>query len=182
MRLQHALPVFAIVLMTASITSAHASAGAQTPAGAQPPAGGQPPAAGGRGAAPAEPHNLKVLPTSTTTAQILPIMRNFSAALGTNCGHCHVWTAAGDPSNDYAADTKPAKVVARVMMQMVGEINQKLAANIQKPADQLTAVGCMTCHRGEIIPKLPPPAARGAGAGAPPAGAPPAGAPPAPGR
>jgi hypothetical protein len=68
------------------------------------------------------------------------------------------------------------------MMQMVGEINQKLAANIKKPADQLTAVGCMTCHRGEAIPKLPPPApapARGAApGGAPAGGAPAGGAPP----
>jgi hypothetical protein len=150
----------------------------------------QPPAAGGgqRGTPPAEPHNLKVLPASTTTAQILPIMRNFAAALGTNCGYCHVWTAAGDPSNDYAADTKQPKLVARVMMQMVSEVNQKLAASIKKPADQLTTVGCMTCHRGEAIPKLPPPAAAparggpgGAAPGATPPGAPPP-PPPPPGR
>jgi len=123
---------------------------------------------GQRGAAPPEPHNLKVLPASTTTAQILPIMRNFAAALGTNCGYCHVWTGAGLPTNDYATDEKPAKEVARVMMRMAGEVNNTLAANIKKPADQLTRVQCMTCHRGEAIPKLPPPA--------PPAGAaPPAG-------
>jgi hypothetical protein len=167
MRLNHAVSVIGIVMVAASI------AAAQTPAGGQAPAGG-----GQRGAAPPEPHNLKVLPASTTTAQILPPMRAFAAALGTNCGYCHVWTAAGDPSNDYAADTKPTKLVARVMMQMVGEINQKLAANIKKPADQLTAVGCMTCHRGEAIPKVPPPAPA-PGRGAAPAGAPPASIPPA---
>jgi hypothetical protein len=134
----------------------------------------QAPAAGGggqRGAAPPEPHNLKVLPASTTTAAILPIMRNFSAALGTNCGYCHVWTGPGLPTNDYASDEKPAKEVARVMMRMAGEVNQNLAANIKKPADQLTRVQCMTCHRGEAIPKLPPPAPAAAPAG----GAPPAG-------
>jgi len=123
-----------------------------------------------RGAAPApppEPHNLKVLPATTTTAQILPIMRAFSAALGTNCGYCHAWTAPGAATNDFASDAKPAKQVARVMMQMAGEINQKLAANIQKPADQLTRVQCMTCHRGAAIPTLPPPAAPAAPAGAP---------------
>jgi hypothetical protein len=173
MRLTRAIFVLGIVTVTASITAAQAPAGGQAPA---PAAGGQ------RGAPVPEPHNLKVLPATTTTAQILPIMRTFSAALGTNCGYCHVWTAAGDPSNDYAADTKPTKLVARVMMQMVSEINQKLAANIKKPADQLTAVGCMTCHRGEAIPKLPPPPAppaRGAGpAGAPP----PTTTPPPPGR
>jgi hypothetical protein len=142
----------------------------------------QEPARGGgqRGAAPPEPHNLKVLPASTTTAQILPPMRSFAAALGTNCGYCHVWTSAGDPSNDYAADTKTPKLVARVMMQMVNDINQRLAANIKKPADQITQVQCMTCHRGEAIPKLPPPPARGAAPGGAGAGA--GGATPPPGR
>ena len=140
-------------------------------AAAQAPEGGQ------RGAAPApppEPKNLQVLPKTMTTAQILPIMRAFSAALGTNCGYCHVWTGPGLPTNDYAADTKPAKQVARVMMQMANEVNTKLAANIQKPADQLTRVQCMTCHRGAAIPVLPPPAPAPGAAPASPA-APPAG-------
>jgi len=143
-----------------------------TIAAAQAPAGG-----GQRGAPPPEPTNLQVLPKTMTTAQILPIMRNFAAALGTNCGYCHVWTGAGLPTNDYAADTKPAKLVARVMIQMSNEINEKLAANIKKPASELTRVQCMTCHRGAAIPVLPPPApAPGAPAapGAAPAGAPPA--------
>jgi hypothetical protein len=157
MRFRHVVVAWGALAM---VTLAGSLAMAQAPAG-----GGQ------RGAAPPEPHNLKVLPASTTTATILPIMRNFAAALGTNCGYCHVWTGAGLPTNDYASDEKPAKEVARVMMRMAGEVNQNLAANIKKPADQLTRVQCMTCHRGEAIPKLPPPAPAAAPAGAaPPAG------------
>jgi hypothetical protein len=133
----------------------------------------QPPAPAGRGAAPPEPTNLKVFPAGTTTAQLLPAMRAFSAALGTNCGYCHVWTGPGLPTNNYASDEKPAKEVARVMMRMATEVNNNLAANIKgKPAAEITRVQCMTCHRGEAIPKLPPPAPAGA---APAAGAPPAG-------
>ena len=45
------------------------------------------------------------------------------------------------------------------MMQMTGEINAKLAANIKKPADQLARVECSTCHRGAAIPVNPPPPA-----------------------
>ena len=127
---------------------------------------------GGAPAAPPEPTNLKVLPPNTTTAQLLPAMRAFAAALGTNCGYCHVWTGPGLPTNNYASDEKPAKEVARVMMRMATEVNNTLAANIKKPAADLTRVQCMTCHRGEAIPKLPPPAPAGA---APAAGAPPAG-------
>ena len=122
----------------------------------------------GRGTPPPEPTNLKVLPANTTTAQLLPAMRSFAAALGTNCGYCHVWTGAGLPTNNYASVEKAPKEVARVMMRMVGTVNQALAANIKKPADQVTKVECMTCHRGKAIPELPPPAAP-AGA-APPAG------------
>ena len=157
MRFRHVVGALAMVALAGSLAMAQAPEGR---------GGGQ------RGAAPPEPHNLKVLPTSTTTADILPIMRNFSAALGTNCGYCHVWTGPGLPTNDYASDEKPAKEVARAMMRMAGTINQTIAANIKKPADQITRVQCMTCHRGAAIPTLPPPAPAGA---APAAGAPPAG-------
>ena len=127
---------------------------------------------GRRGAAPAappEPTNLKVLPAGTTTAQLLPAMRAFAAALGTNCGYCHVWTGPGLPTNNYASDEKAPKEVARVMLRMVGDINNTLKSNIKgKAADQITQVQCMTCHRGKAIPELPPPAAPAGGA--PPAG------------
>ena len=152
MRLRHvsvACGAVAMVALAGSLVMAQERAGAPAP--------------------PPEPHNLKVLPATTTTANILPIMRNFSAALGTNRGYCHVWTGPGLPTNDYASDAKPAKEVARVMMRMATTVNQNLAENIKKPANELTRVQCMTCHRGEAIPKLPPPA--------PPAGAAPAAAP-----
>jgi hypothetical protein len=129
-----------------------------------------PPAAGGqRGAPPPEPTNLQVLPKTMPTAQVLPIMRNFAAALGTNCGYCHVWTGPGLPTNDYASDSKPAKEVARHMMRMANSFNEQLAANIKKPAAELTRVQCMTCHRGAAIPVLPPPPPPAAAPGAAPA-------------
>jgi hypothetical protein len=152
---------------------------------AQAPAGGQAPAAGGQRAAPAPPKNLQVLPKDMPAGQVVTIMRGFTTALGVQCGYCHVFEGAGNPANDMAADTKTPKLVARVMMQMANEINQKLAANIKKPADQLTVVGCMTCHRGQAIPTIPPPPPapqRGAGReGAAPGAAAPA-TPPPPGR
>jgi hypothetical protein len=92
-------------------------------------------------------------------------MRNFTAALGVQCGYCHAWEGPGNAANDMASDAKTPKLVARVMMQMTGEVNQKIAANIKKPASELTAVGCMTCHRGQAIPTLPPPAPAAAGGG-----------------
>lgn len=143
-----------IVVVTASL------AAAQAPAGGGQRAGGAPPA---------PMKNLQVLPKDMPQPQVVAIMRNINAALGVQCGHCHVWTKPGDPSNDMAADTKIEKTVARVMMQMTGDINTRLAANIKKPADQIVKVECATCHRGEAIPVNPPPPPAPAPAAAPPA-------------
>ena len=132
---------------------------------------------GGTPAPPPEPKNLQVLPKTMTTQQILPIMRNFAAALGTNCGYCHQWTGPGAAGNDFSVDVKPAKETARVMMRMANDINNTLRTNIKgKAADQITRVQCMTCHRGKAIPEVPAPAPA-AERGAPPAAgaAPPAG-------
>lgn len=121
-------------------------------------AAGQAPAAGGQragGAPPAPMKNLQILPKDMPQPEVVAIMRAFNAALGVQCGHCHVWTKPGDPSNDMAADTKTEKLVARVMMQMTSDINAKLAASIKKPA--VARVECATCHRGEAIPVTPPP-------------------------
>ena len=155
MRFRHVIGALAMVALAGSLAMAQApKASAAARAGAPPP----------------EPKNLQVLPKTMTTAQILPIMRNFSAALGTNCGYCHVWTGPGLPTNDYAADTKPAKEVAR-RHDADGHRGQRQARgqHQEKPADQLTRVQCMTCHRGAAIPTLPPPApAAGAAPARPP--------------
>ena len=134
------------------------AAAAQTP-----PAGGQ--RAGG--AAPAPFKNLQVLPKDIPRPQLTEIMQGFNAALGVQCAYCHNFVAPGNPANDMASDDKTPKLVARVMMQMTGDINSRLAANIKKPADQLTRVACATCHRGAAIPVVPPAPAPGAPAAAP---------------
>ncbi len=150
--------VLGIVVLTGSL------AAGQTPA----------PAGGGQraGGPPAPMKNLQVLPKDTPQPQVIAIMRAFNFALGVECGHCHIWTKPGDPSNDMAADTKIEKTVARAMMVMTNEINTKVAASIKKPADQVARVECTTCHRGAAIPvtpPTPPPPARGAAPATPPA-------------
>ena len=109
--------------------------------------------------------NLQVLPKDMPQPEVVALMRAFNAALGVQCGHCHVWTKPGDPTNDMAADTKAEKTVARVMMQMTNDINTKLAANIKKPADQIAKVEMrdVPSRRGDSRHAPPPPApARGA--------------------
>ena len=149
---RHIVTALGIVFLTGSF------AAAQAPAGGGQRAGGAPPA---------PMKNLQVLPKDMPQPQVVAIMRNFNAALGVQCGHCHIWTKPGDPSNDMAADTKPEKAVARVMMQMTSDVNTRLAANIKKPADQIAKVECATCHRGAAIPVNPPPPPAPAPAAAP---------------
>src|SRR5215831_2917329 len=154
MRFRHVAGALAMVALAGSLAAAQAPEGQRGAAPAPPP----------------EPKNLQVFPKTMTTAQILPIMRNFAAALGTNCGYCHQWTGPGAPGNDFSVDTKPQKDIARAMMRMANNANEAIAAATKKPADQQTRVQCMTCHRGEAIPKLPPPAPAAERGAAPPAG------------
>jgi hypothetical protein len=105
------------------------------------------------GQAPAQeaPKNLQVLPKDWTRAQVVAVMQNFNAALGVGCDHCHV-TPQGAPP-DFASDDKPEKAAARAMMKFTGELNTNLVAALERPAAELTRVGCITCHRGVPQPK-----------------------------
>jgi mono/diheme cytochrome c family protein len=120
----------------------------------------QAPAAGaqGRGAAPA-PQNLQVLPKDTPAADVRTMMTGFAQGLGVQCAYCHVAEGRGG-RNDFAADEKPQKNVARLMMRMVMQDNDMIAAGVGKSPADVTKVQCATCHRGAAIPKveMPPPA------------------------
>jgi hypothetical protein len=144
--------------------------------GAQAP----PPGQGRAGGPPPPLTNLQVMPKDIARPQLLQTMQAFNQALGVQCSHCHQFIGPGDPMNDMASDVKPQKNAARAMMRMVAAINPQVATAVNKTPESATRVGCMMCHRGEAIPKVPPPAPPpGAPGAAPPAGGAPAGAPPA---
>jgi tetratricopeptide (TPR) repeat protein len=79
-------------------------------------------------------------------------MRNFTSALGVRCQFCHVGRE-GQPlaEFDFASDQKRNKLVARQMMRMVAEINQRLDTIPERGKPPVTAT-CMTCHRGVSRP------------------------------
>jgi hypothetical protein len=141
-------------LCSLGIIALAATLAAQAPAGA-------PPGAQGRGGAPAAPQNLQVLPKDTPAADVRMMMQGFAQGLGVQCSYCHVAEGRGG-RNDFAADEKAPKKVARVMMKMVMQDNEMIAAGVGKPAADITKVQCATCHRGSAIPKveMPAPAAR----------------------
>jgi hypothetical protein len=87
----------------------------------------------------ASPKNLKVLKPENLMAQ----MQTFPVALGVQsqggCNFCH--------EADRSLDTKPTKVKARQMIEMVDEINAKFG-------DGKIHVTCWTCHQGSTLPEI----------------------------
>ena len=104
----------------------------------------------------ADPENLKVLPEDISSDELSNTMRGFAMGLGVRCETCHV----GEPNTpldtfDFASDEKEMKQKARLMLQMVNEINGELVPRLDdvEKATRVT-VRCMTCHRGQQQPNL----------------------------
>jgi Photosynthetic reaction centre cytochrome C subunit len=96
-------------------------------------------AQGNNGGRNTPPKNLKVLTPENFMAQ----MQTFPAALGVEsqggCNFCH--------EADRSLDTKPTKVKARQMIEMVADINAKFG-------DGNVHVTCWTCHLGSTRPEI----------------------------
>jgi len=96
--------------------------------------------------------NLKILPETISKRELVGYMREFAGALGVRCSHCHVgqnvMTLEGF---DWASDEKETKRVARAMMKLTREINEKLLPTTGR--ESLSEVRCITCHRGLSKPK-----------------------------
>jgi len=121
--------------------------------------------------------NLQVFPRDIPREQLIQAMRGIARGLGTRCDYCHVVTATEPKQQfDFAADTKPTKQMARVMLRMNMEINdtwipRTQAAEAAAEGTTHTAeahageasgepelhVTCWTCHRGKTEPEAPPP-------------------------
>jgi len=103
---------------------------------------------------PNPPKNLKILPKNITKDQLERTMFGFSSALGVNCVHCHVAKEFGDLSTyEWASDDKQTKQIARIMLQMVKNINEtelKKISAIRAPSINVT---CATCHNGKSLPQ-----------------------------
>jgi cytochrome c553 len=120
------------------------------------------------------PTNLQVLPKDMTGEQVHELMHKWEASLGTECSTCHAADPNrkmpnGRPALNFADDSKPEKKTARLMAQMVQEINSQYI----KKLDDAEPVTCATCHRGHLEPPafVPPPEHEHHDHDAPPAGA-----------
>jgi cytochrome c2 len=103
----------------------------------------------------ADPVNLKVLPKDIGEEDLRGTMVGFSAALNAKCSHCHAGDADGPVRElDFPSDNKRAKRVAREMLRMVTDINQRVSSLELEEGRQAVEVACMTCHRGQNRPRL----------------------------
>src|SRR5688500_174075 len=92
--------------------------------------------------------NVQVFPRTTPVPDVMAAMRTFAMGLGVRCQFCHVGEE-GMPLErfDFASDEKRTKLVARQMMRMVQEVNQRLDTIPGRTPAGLAA-SCATCHRG----------------------------------
>ncbi len=97
--------------------------------------------------------NLKVLPAATTPAEVVAIMRGFATALGVRCQFCHLGEEGRPLSTfDFVSDQKRTKQTARLMMEMVRDLNRVTLAAIPDRPVPPVEVTCLTCHRGVARP------------------------------
>ena len=87
-----------------------------------------------------ELENVHVLDPGTRLADARRMMMEMNVALGVQCRDCH------NPKS-FASDEKPLKLVARDMMRMQREINERWF-----PGEDDSKVTCWTCHQGQRIP------------------------------
>ena len=106
---------------------------------------------------PEEPKNLKVLPKGTKGAQLREVMRGFATSLHVRCQYCHVGEGSDLSKFDFPSDEKITKQKARVMIQMVQDINQTYLTRLTKlesSPQERVEVTCMTCHRTAAKPEM----------------------------
>jgi len=94
--------------------------------------------------------NLQVFPKDVAPADLVNTMKGFTRALGVRCEHCHVGEGNDLTKFDFAADTKPTKLVARKMLTMTTTLNAALKDMGEPSKDP--KITCFTCHRGAVKP------------------------------
>ena len=102
--------------------------------------------------------NLKVLPKDISHEALEKEMHFYNQSLGVKCNYCH----APDPERpgrlNFASDSNHMKDEAREMMRLTNDVNEKYFQVKANSPQATNAVNCYTCHRGEEMPIVTPPA------------------------
>ena len=99
---------------------------------------------------PAGYKNLQVLPKTITKDELKAQMKAQAKALGVECDFCH-------DVPDMASDKNDKKLIARKMIFMTAELNQKYITPLK--GGEKHQVTCGTCHQGHESPPAFPPSA-----------------------
>lgn len=99
--------------------------------------------------------NLKVLPQDISKDSLRHLMKIYTKSLGVNCSHCHAPQKDNPEKLNFADDSKTAKLIARGMIEMTNDLNEKyFKPHYPDPKpDQVYEVSCVMCHRGTTNPK-----------------------------
>lgn len=82
-------------------------------------------------------------------------MQEIAQGLGVKCEYCHAGMGRGPgaaTAPKVEGQPPPRVEIARAMIAMTRDINEKVLAATGKPANEATRVSCITCHRGVAIP------------------------------
>jgi len=107
-----------------------------------------------------QPHprwkNLKVLPEDISMDSLMDLMHGYENALAVKCSYCHAPKKDNPEKLDFASDEKIEKEIARGMITMTREINEKyFKPHFPDPKPkQVQVVNCVLCHRGTSNPEL----------------------------
>lgn len=95
--------------------------------------------------------NLRVLPADIGVPQLGKLMRRYERELGVGCSYCHVQDR-DTGKFDYASDENAKKEIARVMIAMLDDINNRHLASLGGDTRYAAQVGCGSCHQGRANP------------------------------
>jgi hypothetical protein len=103
-------------------------------------------------------NTLQVLPKDLPPAEVIQLMARYGQELGVSCVFCHAQNAQTQQV-DFVSEENPMKQVARIMIGMVRDINDKYLAQV---GDRRYAVpiSCGNCHQGQTYPPAFEPATR----------------------
>jgi hypothetical protein len=87
--------------------------------------------------------NLQVLPKTISKEELKAQMKGQAKALGVECDFCH-------EVPDMASDKNDKKAIARKMITMTSELNDKYIKTLKGGEKHL--VSCGTCHQGHESP------------------------------
>lgn len=102
--------------------------------------------------------NLKVLPKDISHDDLEKEMHFYNESLNVKCSYCHAPSKERPGKLDFASDSNSHKEETREMMRMTSNINEKYFQIKENSAQHLNVVNCYTCHRGEEMPLVLPPA------------------------